>query len=190
MSTFRFVAFGLGLAAISAACSSTAAAPEPTPTPKPVCPNTVMAATDPKTSCEPEGYICGIGFPCGAYAQQATCTCTNKVWVCNDAANPPAQIMTGEDPSTHCVPQGPGAEKCPTDVASVATSMMPPVDCTNSKKYKDPPCCTNAGQACYYKGTLCASGAQLTDVCTCEGVGSFDGGTPYLSWVCNVATCH
>jgi hypothetical protein len=190
MSTFRFAAFGLGLAVVTAACSSTTTAEPAPPPPKPVCPNTVTAALDPKTTCQPEGYVCGIGYQCGAFQQQAACTCTKGVWACIDPATNP--IVAGDDLSTHCVAEPPGTEKCPADVATVQAAT--PVDCTNSKKFSDPPCCTTAGKACYYTGATCTNGKVLTpptgDECSCEQVGSFDGGVPYLAWVCTVAVCH
>lgn len=176
----RFVAFGLGLSAlisVTGACSSTTDASTSSGlAPKPVCPTFVENAVDPATKCTSEGYVCGIGYQCGVFQQQATCTCTGGHYACvapdgkGGTVDIPSGTVRADVSANFCIAQPPSAEACPMDVSSEGKQ------------------CQTAGKACYYANSLCKT-VPLTDVCTCEGVPGTakDGGaTNKLTWVCTL----
>ena len=179
----RFIAFGLGLSAlvtVTAACSSsdTTTATEQVVV-KPTCPAFVDQAVNSKSSmskCNTEGYVCGIGYPCGSFQQQATCTCTGGKYACVSADGKEIQADTSSaDVSANfCIPQPPSPEACPMDVTAAGKQ------------------CQTAGKTCYYKGLTCSNGNQLTDNCYCEGSVQTlkDGGTVNrLTWNCTIDAC-
>ena len=146
-----------------------------------ICPTTIQEAT--KTSggaegtsnvCHVDGYICVVGFQCGNFTQQATCTCdiTTKKFGCTIFSNNQPQPVPDDttDPTTLCSSINPDASApaCPTD---------------KTKAEQTP--CTNAGQVCTYS-TTCTSSPPPQDVCQCKGLTS---GDPGLAWHCELNQC-
>ncbi len=175
MVTSRFIALGLGLAIAATACSSATSDTTPAATePKPVCPNFVSAALAAGTTCTSEGYVCGIGFQCGPFFQQAACTCTGGKFVCTSPKGDiPAGTSEADVSANFCTAQPPSTEACPSSVTAQA-----------NKK------CLTPGKACFYTGLTCQGETDpLTDRCACTNIPSGDGGLPVLSWVCQSPTC-
>ncbi len=178
----RFVAFGLGLStllSITVACSSATEATPPQPTPKPVCPGLVDVAVASNTKCNSEGYLCGIGYQCGAFQQQAACTCTSGKFVCTtpgpDTQTIAPDTSAADISATYCVKQPPSFEACPADLSAAGKI------------------CVTPGKACYYKSACPPPGSKVDDNCYCEGVAGLekDGGTSVkLRWVCTPAPCN
>ena len=158
----------VGSVALVVACSDDPAATT-NPTPKPVCPDTVPKALASGTKCNTEGYSCGVGFDCvGGFAQQANCTCTGGVYVC--------QTSTKKD-----IPAG------TTDMAPFCENTTPPVEaCPASVTAADATTCKTSGKLCYYAGKVCPeNNVQLFDVCICRA-GVTDSA---LGWLCETKTC-
>ena len=145
-----------------------------------LCPTTIVEATSSPTGdagegvtnkCHVDQYICVVGFQCGNFTQQSTCTCdgaTGKFSCVLANGNPVPDGVT--DPTTLCLPAQPdggNANSCPTD-----------------KTKADNTPCSNAGQQCYYS-TTCTSPPR-TDVCQCKGNVAGDAG---LSWQCELNIC-
>jgi hypothetical protein len=177
MQTSRFFALGLGLALAASACSSSTASSqsEAAVTNPPVCPNFVSAAVSSKTTCKDEGYVCGIGFQCGAFFQQAVCTCTGGKFACTTPKGDIAADTSEADVTANfCTAQPPSSEACPKDQTSMQGKA-----------------CTTAGKSCYYTGTTCqGASAPLTDECDCKNTQTLDGGASSLQWQCSIATCN
>ena len=142
-----------------------------------LCPTTIVQATSTSATtegtsdkCHVDQYICVVGFQCGNFTQQATCTCdgTAGKFSCVLANGTPVAADT-TDPTTLCLPakEDGGANACPTD-KTTATGTA----------------CTNAGQQCYYS-TTCTNPPR-TDVCQCMANQAGDAG---LSWKCDINSC-
>ncbi len=181
----RFVAFGLGLSAlvsVSTACSSTSTNPSEQVTPKPTCPAFVHQAVAHTTMCTAEGYVCGIGYACGSFSQQATCTCTHGGFACvapdgkGGTIDIPADTPETEVSASFCISQPNPVEACPMDVTAAQGKV-----------------CATAGKTCYYSGVNCPNFKDpLTDNCYCESSVQTlkDGGTNIrLTWNCTVSAC-
>ena len=151
-----------------------------------ICPTTIQEAA--KTSgadgtsrvCHQDLYICVVGFQCGNFTQQATCTCT--IPPNETALRFQCLLSNGKevDPDTTdttnlCTSLADAGkpDTCPTSVAATKTDAG------------DPVACTNAGQVCTYK-TTCTTSPPPQDVCQCKGNTS---GNPGLSWQCDVNAC-
>lgn len=161
----------LGTIAIVAACSDDAATPPAAIKPKPVCPETVPYAVASGTTCNSEGYSCGVGFGCtGGFAQQAECTCTGGHYACTTTEVTPREIPADTtDMLSFCQATNPPAESCPTAVAGT-----------------DGTTCKTPGKLCYYLGKTCPLATQpLTDVCICRS-----GGDAGLAWLCETKVCN
>ncbi len=142
-----------------------------------LCPTTIIEATSStgaegvSNKCHLDGYICVVGFQCGNFTQQSTCTCdaAKGTFSCVLANGTPVdQPVT--DPSTLCLPAGPDggpANPCPTDKTKANGTS-----------------CSNAGQQCYYS-TTCTNPPR-TDVCQCQPNTAGDAG---LSWMCDINIC-
>ena len=143
-----------------------------------VCPTTIQEAT--KTSggaegtsdvCHVDQYICVVGFQCGNFTQQATCTCdiTTKKFAC--------KLSNGTD-----VPDD------TTDSTTLCNSLKDaaaPDPCPTDKTKATGTPCTNAGQVCTYS-TTCTTSPPPQDICQCKGNTS---GNPGLSWSCELNQC-
>ncbi len=150
-------------------------------TPKPVCPAFVNQAVARTTKCTTEGYVCGIGYSCGAFQQQATCTCTagNYACVAPDAkggtVDIPVDSSSADVSANFCIAQPTPTDTCPMDITA------------------DGKQCQTAGKACYYSGANCPNSTNpLTDNCYCEGSvqAQKDGGlVNRLTWNCTVNSC-
>ena len=141
MFTSRFVFVSLGLAVAAIACGgNTSSTTTSSPTPKPVCPNFVSSAVAAGTTCTELGYVCGIGFQCGPFFQQATCTCgTSGKFACTSPKGDIAAGTSEADVSANfCTPETLGNEACPTSVTASANTKRAP-----------------AGKACFYLGLTC-----------------------------------
>jgi hypothetical protein len=81
-----------------------------------VCPNTVSAAVGAK--CAYEGLVCEIGYTCGSFEQQATCTCNfGRTFDCTDSTG--TGVDPGGDPA--CTSNGgPHDKECPGSEALAA----------------------------------------------------------------------
>lgn len=150
-----------------------------------VCPTTIVAATSTaqgtegaNDSCHVDGYICVVGFQCGNFTQQATCTCDGNTskFACVVAANNKPVPDDTTDPTSLCNsisnPQPP--DTCPATVAAAKDAQGNAI------------ACKNAGQVCTY-ATTCTSSPPPQDVCQCKGNASGDAGG--LSWQCDVHSC-
>jgi hypothetical protein len=138
-------------------CSSDHPAPAAAALPR-ECPASLTSAI--AASCV-EGQSCPIGYACGAFVQEAQCTCTGGHYACADATG--AALTAGASPA--CVPFSPPG-KCP-----IAKTDLSP--------------CTTAGLACDYKGLSCPENPYPNvDTCTCTGDG--DGG---LAFHCVIVPC-
>jgi hypothetical protein len=143
-----------------------------------LCPTTIVEATNTSAtvegasnSCHVDTYICVVGFQCGNYTQQATCTCDGAKFSCV-LSNGKAVQDNVQD----------------TDVPGLCNSLTsgPPADtCPADKTKADGTACANAGQQCYY-ATACTGSPAPTDVCQCKGNSS---GNPGLSWQCDLHAC-
>ena len=144
-----------------------------------ICPTTIQAAT--KTSggnegandsCHVDGYICVVGFPCGNFVQQATCTCdgATKKFACALSSNGDAVPDDTTDTTALCNALKPDAnpDTCPTD----------------KTKADNTPCHT-AGEICTYS-TTCTTQPPPQDTCQCNANQSGDAG---LSWQCDLNVC-
>jgi hypothetical protein len=131
------------------------------------CPVTVDVANG--AACPVEKQDCPIGYPCGPFAQQAHCICTNGIYVCTDSAG--NAIDKGASPV--CVPPGSGNDKdCPASEADAVSDKGG--------------VCKTPGLQCFYIGASCPENAQPNmDVCQCVGVG--DGS---LHYNCEQKTCN
>lgn len=137
-----------------------------------VCPVTIVQATaaageDGVTSkCHATNYICVVGFQCGSFTQQATCTCDGSAFSCV-LADGTAVAADVTDPSSLCKPVNnpPPPDTCPTDKTTAQGTA-----------------CKNAGQQCYYASS-CTTSPPPTDVCQCKGNELGDAG---LSWACDI----
>lgn len=149
-------------------------------TPGQLCPTTIVQATSTSGTtegtsdkCHVDQYICVVGFQCGNFTQQATCTCdgtTGKFACVLSTGAPVPSDTTATDVPTLCNKLNDGGKQdpCPTD-----------------KTKADNTPCTNAGQQCYYT-TTCTSQPPPTDVCQCMANQTGDAG---LSWQCDLHAC-
>jgi hypothetical protein len=162
------------LVPVLVACTSSNPTPDAGPGGQ-ICPTTIVEATTAPgqegvtSSCHVDDYICVVGFPCGNFTQQATCTCDGSNFSC--VLSDGTQVQPGvTDPSTLCqsVDSDGGANPCPTD-----------------KTMADGTACSNVGQQCYYK-TTCTTTPPPTDVCQCKGNTQGDAG---LTWQCDLNSC-
>jgi hypothetical protein len=124
-----------------------------------VCPNTVTAAAGAK--CAYTGLVCSIGYLCGSFAQQATCTCNNgRTFDCTDS--------TGQsvDPSgtPACTSNGGGHDnECPASEALAINAS-----------------CKTAGLLCAYANNCPPiNNVGGLDQCQCTG-GRADGGFVFV----------
>lgn len=130
-----------------------------------VCPVTIA---DVGKVCSVGGKVCPTLYSCGAFSQQAQCTCTKGHFDCNDSAGQP--LMSPDQPPT-CIPQGSGNDsKCPA-----------------SEALADSKACTVSGLQCHYPGVTCSDGVQRRDTCMCAS--AVDGG-PGLVFTCEPAVCN
>ncbi len=170
MPTFLRASLALvPILSLLAACSSDTTPADAGPGTQ-ICPVTIEQATaapDPKkdgttSQCHVANYICVVGFQCGNFTQQATCTCDGNAFGCVLADG--SQVAVGSDTTALCqkIPPPP-TDPCPTD-----------------NKTADGTPCKNSGQQCYYAST-CTSSPPPTDVCQCKGNQLGDAG---LSWAC------
>ena len=142
-----------------------------------VCPVTIQQAT--KTGggtegasnvCHVDGYICVVGFQCGNFTQQTTCTCdiNTKAFAC--------KISNGDD-----VPAD------TTDSNTLCSSINPDASadpCPDKATAEQTPCKT-AGEVCTYTNA-CTSSPPPQDICQCKGLTS---GDPGLAWHCELNQC-
>jgi len=170
-----FYATSVTLFIAAAACSDNKTTGDAGPPPQ-LCPSTIVEATSPPGNegatgaCHVDQFVCVVGFQCGNFVQQATCTCNGTKFSCLLAANGSAVPDGVTDPSTLCVAQqqdagSPGS--CPTD-----------------KTTADGTPCSKAGQQCAY-ATTCVNPPR-TDVCQCQPNAQGDAG---LSWQCDINSC-
>jgi hypothetical protein len=149
-----------------------------------VCPTTIVAATSTATgtegandSCHVDRYICVVGFQCGNFTQQATCTCNGNTskFECVLAANnnPVPDDTTDTTALCSSIANPVQPDTCPTTVAAAKDAQGNPV------------ACKNAGQVCTY-ATTCTTSPPPQDVCQCKANG---GGSAGLSWACDVHEC-
>jgi hypothetical protein len=173
------------IVSIALACTSSNPAVDAGPGEE-VCPTNIITATahsQPDAGegqsdvCHVPGYVCVVGFQCGNFTQQAACTCTLQsdstlLFNCTLAANGMPIPLGVTDSTTLCTSIDEDAgQACP---ASDTTAMGTP--------------CTEPGQQCFYKGTVCDGGEGVngTDVCQCTGNFTGDAG---LSWACDIGLC-
>ncbi len=142
-----------------------------------LCPTTIVQATSTSGTaegtsdkCHVDQYICVVGFQCGNFTQQATCTCdgtTGKFACVLSNGKPVADDTTDTSGLCNALDSGVAPDTCPTD-----------------KTKADNTPCKNAGQQCYYS-TTCTNPPR-TDVCQCIANQAGDAG---LSWQCDINTC-
>jgi hypothetical protein len=173
-----FYATSVTLFIAAAACSDNKTTGDAGPPPQ-LCPTTIVQATSAPTgaeggegtsnACHVDQFVCVVGFQCGAFTQQATCTCNGTKFACvlADHSTVPDGVT---DPTTLCLPDkgdagSPGS--CPTD-----------------KTTADGTPCTTAGQQCAY-ATTCVNPPR-TDVCQCQPKAQGDAG---LAWQCDINSC-
>jgi hypothetical protein len=131
-----------------------------------VCPGSIA---DNGKACSVEGQSCPTGYPCGAFAQQATCVCTNGVFACTDATG---AVVDPNGGTPACKPQTANNPNCPTAEA-------------DSTK------CTDTGLQCFYAGVTCPGAtAPSQDVCQCVANPSSTSNPAGLVWKCEPATCN
>ena len=178
MRTIFYATTATALIAAAVACSDNNTKGDAGPGAQ-VCPTTIEAATKTGSgsegandSCHVDRYICVVGFQCGNFTQQATCTCNGATskFECVVAANNNPVPDDTTDTTALCAsiskPQQP--DPCPTDKTKATGTA-----------------CTNAGQVCTYS-TTCTSQPPPQDVCQCKGNTS---GNPGLSWSCELNQC-
>jgi len=175
MRTIFYATTVIGLIA-AAACSDNKNTTDAGP-PGQLCPTTIIEATSSSgaegvsNKCHVDGYICVVGFQCGNFTQQSTCTCdaVKGTFSCvlfdGTAVDQPVT-----DPTTLC--------------KSVTDGGVNPDTCPTDKTTATGTACKNAGQQCYYS-TTCTSPPR-TDVCQCMANGAGDAG---LSWTCDLNVC-
>jgi len=177
MPTIFYATTVTALIAAIAACSDTTDNGDAGPGQQ-ICPTTIQEAT--KTSggaegtsnvCHVDNYICVVGFQCGNFTQQATCTCdiTTKKFSC--------KLSNGTD-----VPDD------TTDSNTLCSSIQPDASadpCPTDKKTAEQTPCKTAGEVCTYS-TTCTSQPPPQDVCQCKGVIAGDAG---LAWHCELNQC-
>jgi hypothetical protein len=147
-----------------------------------ICPTTIQQAT--KTGggaegtsnmCHVDQYICVVGFQCGNFTQQATCTCTIPAG--ETALRFQCLLSNGQevDPDT-------------TDSTGLCKSINPDASadpCPTDKTKAEQTPCSTAGEVCTYT-TTCTSSPPPQDVCQCKGLTS---GDPGLAWHCELNQC-
>jgi hypothetical protein len=167
--SFRKALFGGALAlgtswALVLGCSSKSNDTPETEDASLTCPRSLTEAIG--ASCPKEGQVCGIGYPCGSFQQQATCTCGGGKFACTDATG--TDVAAGAQPA--CVGPGQANDKeCPsTEVAAAGKA------------------CKTSGLLCYYTGALCPENSVPTsDFCQC--LGATGGG---LQFNCEPRPCN
>ena len=162
------------LIAAAAACSDTPPSKDSGVATQ-LCPTTIADATrtsggseGTNDSCHVDRYICVVGFQCGNFTQQATCTCdgTSGKFACALFNGDPVPDDT-TDPTTLCnalKPDG-SIDTCPTD-----------------KKAADTTPCNTSGEICPY-ASACTSSPPPQDTCQCS---PNPNGNPGLSWQCDL----
>ncbi len=173
MPTILRASLALPILSVLAACTSSNPTPDAGPGAQ-LCPVTIVEATAPAgeegvtSTCHVDNYVCAIGFACGSFIQQASCTCNGTAFVCTLPGSS-TPLTSVSDPTTLCQPVGGdgGSEPCPTDKTTASGTA-----------------CTNAGEQCFYS-TTCTSSPPPTDVCQCIG-NQIDAG---LSWSCDLNQC-
>jgi hypothetical protein len=187
MRTIFYATTATALIAAAVACSDTTTPGDAGPGGQ-VCPTTVEAAT--KTSggsegandtCHVDGYICVVGFPCGNFVQQVTCTC-------NGLSGKFACLLAADtDPNTNQIPDD------TTDTSGLCNTLKdagPPDTCPATTaaavdaQGNGLPCHTS-GEICTY-ATTCTSQPPPQDTCQCKANMS---GNPGLAWSCDVNAC-
>jgi hypothetical protein len=177
MRTIFYATTVTALIAAAVACSDNKTGGDAGPGPQ-LCPTTIQEAT--KTSggtegtnntCHVDHYICVVGFQCGNFTQQGTCTCdgtTNK-FSCALANHTPVPDDT-TDSTGLCQSINPDASApaCPTDKTKADTTA-----------------CSESGQLCVYS-TTCTTQPPPQDTCECS---PNPNGNPGLSWQCDLHAC-
>ncbi len=147
------------VASIATGCTSNDTT---TPTLLPTqCPSTLIAANG--AACG-DGLVCPYEFACGAFQQQATCSCVNGALACVvDATD--ASLALGAEPT--CTPQ----------TNSVACPKSEPQSLDT---------CTAVGLTCLYDDLVCPKSDSGPNIDTCECQGGTNGG---LVFNCLVDEC-
>ena len=166
----RFASACLGVIALGigtmAGCTASSDAPAPQADGGLVCPTSIA---DVGKACTVEGKSCPTGYACGAFNQQAQCTCAGGVFACNDSAGEP--IPAGATTAT-CIANGSGNDsRCPSTEVN-----------TDGLK------CTVSGLQCRYTGFQCPENPpNQPNIDTCQCVAKPGGG---LAYVCEPVLCH
>jgi hypothetical protein len=172
-----FYATSVTLLIAAAACSDNKSTTDAGPGGQ-LCPTTIVQATSTSgtaegtsNKCHVDQYICVVGFQCGNFTQQATCTCdgTTGSFACvlSNGTAVQSDVQDGDIAGLCAKLTNPTPEACPTDKTTATTTP-----------------CKNAGQQCYYS-TTCTNPPR-TDVCQCVANQSGDAG---LSWKCDLNSC-
>lgn len=181
MRTIFYATTAIALIAAAVACSDNNNKGDAGPGAQ-VCPTTIEAATKTASgsegtndSCHVDRYICVVGFQCGNFTQQATCTCT---------------IPTGETALRfQCfLADGTEVQKDTTDSTGLCNQLKPDASsdpCPTDKTKADGTPCNTSGEVCTYS-TTCTTQPPPQDTCQCKGNIS---GNPGLSWACELNQC-
>jgi len=137
----------------------------------PFCPSSLATALDSKSTCQGEGFECPIGYSCGAFAQQAYCTCTKGKWACKSSRGE----VVDDAAKAPCNSPGSGSDK----------------ECPQSQNGTEGQSCKTPGLQCFYKGFTCPESpdSPKQDVCQCVTQPLPDGG-PTLQFRCEIQYCN
>ncbi len=183
MRTIFYATTAIALIATAVACSDNTTPGDAGPGAQ-VCPTTIEAATKTASgsegsndSCHVDRYICVVGFQCGNFTQQATCTCdiTTSKFACvlHDGTSVPDDTTDSSGLCDALKPDS-SSDTCPTSVATAVDAQGNGLPCHTS------------GEICTY-ATTCTSQPPPQDTCQCKGNQSGDAGG--LSWSCDVTPC-
>jgi hypothetical protein len=182
MRTIFYATTATALIAAAVACSDTTNPGDAGPGAQ-VCPTTIQAATSTASgnegandSCHVDAYVCVVGFSCGNFIQQGTCTCSAVTGKFS------CVLSADTDPNTNQIPPD------TTDTSGLCNSLKdagPPDTCPTDKTTADGVACHTSGEICTYS-TTCTTQPPPQDTCQCKGNAAGDAG---LSWQCDLNVC-